>query len=139
MQKSSVSRLLSLIIATVVIYQSAAVAPIINISLPVDAAAKLLRAIWPIFFALIGLLGVVGAVISRKERVGAAVNVATALSMAICYGLVPFINEARDSENLGVWKGLHAATVALTFLTLITQLGFVSRWHKLALQDNLSH
>ena len=139
MQKSSVSRLLSLIIATVVIYQSAAVAPIINISLPVDSAAKLLRAIWPIFFALIGLLGVVGAVISRKERVGAAVNVATALSMAICYGLVPFINEARDSENLGLWKGLHAATVALTFLTLITQLGFVSRWHKLAPQGNLSH
>ena len=139
MQKSSVSRLLSSIIATVVIYQSAVVAPIINISLPVDAAAKLLRAIWPIFFALIGLLGVVGAVISRKERVGAAVNVATALSMAICYGLVPFINEARDSENLGAWKGLHAATVALTFLTLITQLGFVSRWRKLAPQGNLSH
>ena len=101
MQKSSVSRLLSLIIATVVIYQSAVVAPIINIYLPVDAAAKLLRAIWPIFFALIGLLGDVGAVISRKERVGADVNVATALSMAICYGFVPFINEARDSENLG--------------------------------------
>ena len=139
MQKSSVSRLLSLIISTVVIYQSAVVAPIINISLPVDAAAKFLRAIWPIFFALIGLLGVVGAMISRKERVGAAVNVATALSMAICYGLVPFINEARDSENLGVWKGLHAGTVTLTFITLIIQLWFLSRWYKLAPQGNLSH
>ena len=77
--------------------------------------------------------------ISRKERVGVAVNVATALSMAICYGLVPFINEARDSENLGVWKGLHAGTVALTFITLIIQLWFLSRWYKLAPQGNLSH
>jgi hypothetical protein len=75
----------------------------------------MLRFIWPIFFALIGLLGLVNAILSKKHKVAAVVNVATVFSMATCYVLVPVINEARDSENLGVWKALHAVTVALTF------------------------
>ena len=132
MQINSFSRSLSVIIVTVLIYQSAIVAPAINIALPTDAAARMLRFIWPTFFALIGLLGLVGAILSKKHKVAAAVNVATVFSMATCYVLVPFINEARDSENLGVWKTLHAVTVALTFLSLVLQLGFTSRWYKSA-------
>ena len=132
MQKNSFSRSLSVIIITVIIYQSAIVAPAINIALPTDGAARMLRFIWPIFFALIGLLGLVGAILSKKHKVAAAVNVATVFFMVTCYMLVPFINEARDSENLGVWKALHAVTVALTFLSLVLQLGFTLRWYKSA-------
>ena len=132
MQINSFSRSLSVIIITVIIYQSAIVAPAINIALPTDGAARMLRFIWPIFFALIGLLGLVGAILSKKHKVAAAVNVATVFFMVTCYMLVPFINEARDSENLGVWKALHAVTVALTFLSLVLQLGFALRWYKLA-------
>jgi hypothetical protein len=132
MQINSFSRSLSVIIVTVLIYQSAIVAPAANIALPTDAAAKMLRFIWPIFFALIGLLGLVNAILSKKHKVAAVVNVATVFSMATCYVLVPVINEARDSENLGVWKALHAVTVALTFLSLVLQLGFTLRWYKSA-------
>ncbi|MEM6886252.1 MAG: hypothetical protein AAF571_14605 [Verrucomicrobiota bacterium] len=127
---NSSARLLSVVTATVILYQSALVAPAINIALPVEPAAIMLRYIWPIFFALTGMLGLVGAVVARKQRAGVIVNVATLVGMAICFFLVPVINNAKDSDAMGLWSALHAVTVGITFVVLILQLVYIFRWYK---------
>ena len=128
--KFSFNRALSVTIATIIVYQSALVAPAINIALEVKPAAILLRFIWPIFFALIGSLGLIGMITSRKQRVGLRVNLVTSLGMLVCYLLVPIINGAMDNDQMGLWKGLHITTVALTFVVLIFHLLYLFRWSK---------
>jgi len=123
-------RFLSVIIATMVVFQSAVVAPAINLALPVEPAATLLRFIWPVFFALIGVLGLVGTVTTRKQMAGLKVYVATTLGMLVCYLLVPVINNAKDTDQMGLWNTLHLATVSLTFIILVLHLVYALRWHK---------
>lgn len=129
-EMSSFARFLSLSLATIILFQSAVVAPAINVALPVESAAVLLRFIWPIFFALIGVMGLVGVVMTRKQRAGIVINGATVSFMLVCYLLVPVINGAMDNDNLGLWKALHILTVGLTLVTLILQLGYLFRWHR---------
>ena len=127
---SSFVRFWSVSTATIILFQSAIVAPAINVALPVEPAAVLLRFIWPIFFALIGVMALIGVLMARKQRAGLVVNGATVLCMTVCYLLVPVINGAMDNDNLGLWKALHILTVALTFLVLVLQLGYLFRWYR---------
>lgn len=127
---NSAVRFFSLSIATIILFQSGVVAPAINVALSVESAAILLRFIWPIFFALIGVMGLFGMGVGRKQRAGFIVNGTTVLCMIACYFLVPVINGAMDSERMGLWKALHIFTVSLTLVTLILQLGYFFRWHK---------
>jgi hypothetical protein len=129
---SSFPRFLSVSIASIILFQSGIVAPAINLALPVESAAILLRFIWPIFFALIGVMALVGVVVARRQRAGLMVNGATVLGMVICFLLVPVINGAMDNDQLGLWKALHILTVALTFFALVLQLGYLFRWHRKA-------
>ena len=129
---SSFARFLSVAIGTLILYQSAVVAPAINIALPVEPAAVLLRFIWPIFFALVGGLALVGMVTTRKHRAGLRVNLITTVSMVVCFLLVPVINGAKDADNMTLWKILHMVTVALTFVALILHLIYLFRSHKRA-------
>ena len=52
-------RFLSVVVATLILFQSAIVAPAITVALEVEPAALMLRFLWPIFFALIGILGII--------------------------------------------------------------------------------
>ncbi|MEM9079246.1 MAG: hypothetical protein AAGC74_00975 [Verrucomicrobiota bacterium] len=124
------ARFLSAVISTLILYQCALVAPAINIALPVEPAAIMLRFIWPIFFALVGILGVVGVLASKTHKWARMVNLVTVLGMLVCYFLVPVINGAKDGDQMVLWKVLHMVTVALTFLSLILHLLFIFRWHK---------
>ncbi|MEM7697888.1 MAG: hypothetical protein AAF236_05730 [Verrucomicrobiota bacterium] len=121
-------RFLSVIIATIIVFQSVIVAPAINVALEVEPAAIMLRFIWPIFFALIGILGLVGVVTARKQKMGLIVNAATVVGMVVCYVLVPIINEAKDSDHMRLWSALHMVTVGLTFGLLVLHLVYVFRW-----------
>lgn len=123
-------RFASVAVATLILFQSAVVAPAINVALEPEPAALMLRFLWPIFFAIIGILGIVGVVSSRKQLSGLIVNGATVLGMAVCYFLVPVINGAKDSDNMGLWNSLHMVTVGLTLVLLVAHLGYVFRWHR---------
>ncbi|MEM9280250.1 MAG: hypothetical protein AAGA96_00350 [Verrucomicrobiota bacterium] len=50
-------RFLSVIIATLILFQSAIVAPAINVALEVGPAAIMLRFLWPVFFHWSGYSG----------------------------------------------------------------------------------
>ena len=123
-------RFASVVVATLILFQSAVVAPAINVALEPEPAALMLRFLWPIFFALIGILGIIGVVTARKQRTGLFVNGLTALGMAVCYFLVPVINKAKDSDNMGLWNALHMVTVGLTLVLLIAHLGYIFRWYR---------
>ena len=123
-------RFLSVVVATLILFQSAIVAPAINLALEVEPAALMLRFLWPIFFALIGILGIIGVVTTRKQRTGLFVNGLTALGMAVCYFLVPVINKAKDSDNMGLWVVLRMVGVGLSLVLLIAHLGYIFRWYR---------
>ena len=99
-------------------------------AIDVKPAAVLLRFLWPVFFALIGVLGLVGAVTARKQKAGLIVNGATVSGMMVCFLLVPLINDANDNDHMGLWNTLHLFTVGVTFILLTMHLGYAIRWYQ---------
>ena len=51
-------------------------------------------------------------------------SLVTAVAMAICYVMVPATNTAKDSGNENLFKKLHSASVLLTVIALIVNLGW---------------
>lgn len=128
---SPLPRILSVVLATIIVFQSGVIAPSVNVSLSQDAASTFLRFIWPIFFILIGSisgLSLIFSVIRFKKR-SVITNLITIGCMIACYVLVPRINTAMDSGNIGLWTSLHKTTVALTTLSLGLHLIYAFRWH----------
>ncbi len=122
--------MLSVAIAAVVIFQSAVVAPVANVSLSTESAALFLRFIWPLFFGVVGALSLVGLFASKNNKRGLLTHLFTLLSMVVCYALVSPINNAMDTDNLTLWTRLHLLTVGLTMLSLICHLILIFRKRK---------
>ena len=128
---NSFPRLLSVVLATIIVFQSGVIAPSVNVSLSAEGARVFLRFIWPIFFALIGFISsasLLGSLIKQKKR-SVIINVLTVGCMLTCYLLVPSINAAMDTGNIELWASLHKVTVGLTSLSLMLHVIYVFRWH----------
>lgn len=121
-------RMRSLVVITIILFQSCVIAPVANLSLAPGSAALFLRSIWPIFFVLVGVIGVTG-VTQRNHTRARNINLITVISMIACIILVPRINLAMDTGNIALWKVLHMATVGLTLVSLILHILFAVRWH----------
>ena len=131
MKYAPLSLMLSVVVATVVIFQSAIVAPVANVSLSAESAALFLRFIWPIFFGVLGALSLLGlVVVTKNNKLGRLTHLFTLLSMVVCYALVSTINNAMDTGNLTLWMRLHMLTVGLTMLSLIFHLILIFRKRK---------
>ena len=131
MKYAPISLMLSVVVATVVIFQSAIVAPVANVSLSAESAALFLRFIWPIFFGVLGALSLLGlVVVTKNNKLGRLTHLFTLLSMVVCYALVSTINNAMDTGNLTLWMRLHMLTVGLTMLSLIFHLILIFRKRK---------
>ena len=122
MKHTPLSLMLSVVVATVVIFQSAIAAPVANVSLSAESAALFLRFIWPIFFCVLGALSLVGLIVTKNNKLGLRTHLFTLFSMVLCYALVATINNAMDTGNLTLWMRLHMLTVGLTMLSLIFHL-----------------
>ena len=123
-------RMRSLVVITIILFQSFVIAPVANLSLSPGSAALFLRSIWPIFFVLVGAVGVTG-VIHKNHTRARNINLITVVSMIACIILVPRINLAMDNGNIALWKILHMATVGLTLASLILHILFIVRWHQM--------
>ena len=123
-------RMRSLVVITIILFQSCVIAPVANLSLAPGSAALFLRSIWPIFFVLVGVIGVTG-VTQRNHTRARNINLITVISMIACIILVPRINLAMDTGNIALWKVLHMATVGLTLASLILHILFAVRWHRI--------
>ena len=123
-------RILSSIIATIILFQSLIVAPIANMELTAEGASVFLRCIWPIFFIIIGVLSLASLLSNYKHKYNLLVNGITVVFMTLCYVLVTPINNAMDNGDMTTWKVMHMLTVGLTLTALILHLTLVFRWHK---------
>ena len=123
-------RILSSIIATIILFQSLVVAPIANMELTAEGASIFLRCIWPIFFIIIGVLSLANLFSDYNHKYNLLVNGITVVFMTLCYVLVTPINNAMDNGNMTTWKVMHMLTVGLTLTALILHLTLVFRWHK---------
>ena len=123
-------RILSSIIATIILFQSLIVAPIANMELTAEGASVFLRCIWPIFFIIIGVLSLASLFSDYKHKYNLLVNGITVVFMTLCYVLVKPINNAMDNGDMTTWKVMHMLTVGLTLTALILHLTLVFRWHK---------
>lgn len=121
-------RMRSLVVITIILFQSCVIAPVANLSLSPGSAALFLRSIWPIFFVLVGAVGVTG-VIQKNHTRARNINLITVVSMIACIILVPRINLAMDTGNMALWKVLHMASVGLTLASLLLHILFLVRWH----------
>ena len=130
MKYAPISLMLSVVVATVVVFQSAIIAPVANVSLPAESAALFLRSIWPIFFGVLGALSLLGLIVTINNKLGRLTHLFTLLSMVVCYALVSTINNAMDAGNLTLWMRLHMLTVGLTMLSLIFHLILIFRKRK---------
>lgn len=123
-----------------IIFQSAIVAPVIFVNLDVDAARRFLRTLFPRFFRLGIVCGVLMgvAVLALVFTAGWSgkllpVAVCTAIMVAlqiISLRLVSPINNARDAGDAGAarFSRLHRLSVVLTVIILLLGLfivGFV--------------
>ena len=118
-------RILSSVIATIILFQSLIVAPIANMELTVEGASVFLRCIWPIFFIIIGVLSLANLFIDYKHKYNLLVNGITVVFMTLCYVLITPINNAMDIGNMTTWKVMHMLTVGLTLTALILHLTLV--------------
>ena len=118
--------LLSGIISGMILFQTAVVASVVFTTLDSENASKFLRKIFPRFFLIIFILGVVGLLISflYNNIHGYTVYGITSLAMIISYLVVPATNKARDENKSTTFRRLHTITVVLTLFTLLANLSW---------------
>ena len=122
---------LSAIIAGIILFQSALVAPSINKLINVEDASVFLRYIWPKFFiiiAVISFVSFIATIINSNENFFKYFAFTSFIFMISCYLITPFINEAKDSLNEQLWSILHMSTIVLTLLTLIINILVIVYW-----------
>lgn len=104
------------------IFFSAAIAPTVFQALPEDHAGNFLRAIFPKYFMINGLLAGVAALmlmIAGLPVLGVVLVIAAAAMFAVRYLAIPRINAARDASLAGDsgaktrFDQLHRATVLI--------------------------
>ena len=118
--------LLSGIISGMILFQTAVVASVVFTTLDSENASKFLRKIFPRFFLIIFILGVVGLLISflYNNIHGYTVYGITSSAMIISYLVVPATNKARDENKSTTFRRLHTVTVVLTLFTLLANLSW---------------
>ncbi len=110
----------------VIILQTMIFAPTIFKTLEMEPAGKLLRALFPKFFRLLALLGLITLVSLALEEDTCWVRyLLGALTLAcpiICALLVPATNRATDAGDKTRFKVLHTVSVGLTVIVLLSDI-----------------
>ena len=106
----------------VIILQTMIFAPTIFKTLEMEPAGKLLRALFPRFFKLLAVLGLVtlGSLFleEKTSRIAYLLGALTVACPIICDVLVPATNRATDAGDASRFKFLHTVSVLLTLVVL---------------------
>tara|TARA_Y100001934_G_C12140981_1_gene672513 strand:- start:376 stop:759 length:384 start_codon:yes stop_codon:yes gene_type:complete len=100
----------------IIVFQSAVLAPLVFTQLKDGSSGPFLRALFPRFFVILGLLGLVSAISSSLgdfDR-GTLLGAIGLVLAVIAYILIPGTNLARDQGRKKAFKRLHLASVLLT-------------------------
>ncbi len=116
------------LIVGAIILQVAIIAPSMFRTLDMDNFGKAIRAIWPKFFAMIAVLGVLSfAVVYLNGELSIYHSVIAILSVilaSICYAIIPATNRATDNGDHKTFKILHRISVSFTIILLIINIAF---------------
>ena len=116
------------LIVGAILLQVAIVAPSMFRTLDISSFGKAIRAIWPKFFAMIVILGILSLItvylhddLSIYHTIIALVSIVLA---SICYAIIPATNRATDNEDHKTFKILHRISVFFTIFLLILNVAF---------------
>ena len=130
---NKVPYLISAIIIGLIIYQSGFIAPSINKIIDKDNASIYLRFIWPKFFLIIAFLSIVSFIViyffDDNQLYPKYLSLGSFVLMILSYLLIPFINNARDSENNSLFFYLHLLSMIFTLITLIVNVLIIKFWN----------
>lgn len=130
---NKVPYLISSIIIGLIIYQSGFIAPSINKIIDKDNASIYLRFIWPKFFLIIAFLSIVSFIViyffDENQLYPKYLSLGSFVLMILSYLLIPFINNARDSENNSLFFYLHLLSMIFTLITLIVNVLIIKFWN----------
>ena len=130
---NKVPYLISAIIIGLIIYQSGFIAPSINKIIDKENASIYLRFIWPKFFLIIAFLSIVSFIViyffDDTQLYPKYLSLGSFVLMILSYLLIPFINNARDSENNSLFFYLHLLSMIFTLITLIVNVLIIKFWN----------
>lgn len=130
---NKVPYLISAIIIGLIIYQSGFIAPSINKIIDKENASIYLRFIWPKFFLIIAFLSIVSFIViyffDENQLYPKYLSLGSFVLMILSYLLIPFINNARDSENNSLFFYLHLLSMIFTLITLIVNVLIIKFWN----------
>ena len=130
---NKVPYLISAIIIGLIIYQSGFIAPSINKIIDKENASIYLRFIWPKFFLIIAFLSIVSFIViyffDENQLYPKYLSLGSFVLMILSYLLIPFINNARDSENNSLFFYLHLFSMIFTLITLIVNVLIIKFWN----------
>ena len=130
---NKVPYLISAIIIGLIIYQSGFIAPSINKIIDKENASIYLRFIWPKFFLIIAFLSIVSFIViyflDENQLYPKYLSLGSFVLMISSYLLIPFINNARDSENNSLFFYLHLLSMIFTLITLIVNVLIIKFWN----------
>tara|TARA_Y100000588_G_C13857544_1_gene754763 strand:+ start:153 stop:536 length:384 start_codon:yes stop_codon:yes gene_type:complete len=111
-----------------IILQVAIIAPSMFRTLDLKNFGTAIRSIWPKFFAMIVVLGVLSSVViylhDNLSLYPLIVSIVTVILAAICYIIIPATNRATDEGDQKTFKILHRISVGFTIIILILNIAF---------------
>tara|TARA_B100000780_G_scaffold98437_1_gene68728 strand:- start:7491 stop:7919 length:429 start_codon:yes stop_codon:yes gene_type:complete len=128
MMINNILPLLSGVVVGIILFQTAVVAPTVFKGLGADNAGPFLRQVFPKFFAILMMVGIVKVILATAVADVPEIWVAgsTFLLAGLSYRLIPKTNKARDEGNESVFKKLHFASVLMTVIMLIMNAGSIA-------------
>lgn len=116
------------LIVGAIILQVAIIAPSMFRTLDMDNFGKAIRAIWPKFFAMIAVLGVLSfAVVYLNGELSiyhSVIAISSVILASICYAIIPATNRATDNGDHKTFKILHRISVSFTIILLVINIAF---------------
>lgn len=115
-------------ISGIILFQTAVIAPVLFKNLDIKEFAKVIRLMWPKFFAIIAVLGALSIGLTYVESgsmIQMGIAVFTCVTSAVCYAIIPATNRASDTGNQKRFDLLHKVSVYSTVLMLIGNVAYL--------------
>ena len=123
-----VHNFISGLVSGVIFYQSIIVASTVFKTLNINQSSILLRSIFPKFFKVIFLLGLISLIFSfilKSQIYLYIVGGLTSILALICLFIIPMTNKAKDQNDNKSFKLLHSISVIFTMAILILNVSII--------------
>ena len=120
----SIIFLINGVVCGIILLQTFVVAPSVFKSLGEKHAGPFLRSLFPKFFIVLSVLGLIGAILSILNGINLSffIAISSMLLSVGAYLMIPATNRAKDKDDKKAFSRLHGLSVLSTILILIMNL-----------------